>query len=81
MIRLLKKLTTAQERYDSAIEQAEAGLKGKIEFDFFIVYQDSDLCWVVVDSENSDNAPLSDCLAIIDEKGKLTLEDYKRKRI
>jgi hypothetical protein len=71
----LKKLITAKQKYESEIDSYYKKIEQYVEFDFFIMYQPSD-GFVIVHSENSHNAPLSICVGIIEDKGKLSYEDY-----
>ncbi len=80
-----KKLIKSREQYECAISSLEQELESKIDFDFFIVYQQSDCCHMVVyDFESKyhgfsvpGNAPVKDVIDFIKDHGKLTLEDYK----
>lgn len=76
---LYKKIQVTKSKYDSALQEMERYLSDKCDFDdYSIFYQSSDgfvLEW------NANNAPLSNCLLIIKEKGILTLEDYMDERI
>lgn len=72
---VINKLNSALGKYNSAIGSIEADLCGKIDFEFAIIYQPSD-GFVLLDTANANNAPLSTCLKIIEEKGHLSHEDY-----
>ena len=75
MNRILKKLNTAQVKYQDIIDSVEGELKNKIEFEFSVFYQSSD-GWVILGIEGARNAPFEDCLLVIKEKGCLSLKDY-----
>jgi len=68
-----KKLNTAHSKYQSAIGSLEAEISTAFDFDFSIIYQNSD---GFVIEHNSYNAPLSECLGIIIKKGILTEEEF-----
>ena len=78
-----KKLIKSREQYECAISSLEQELESKIDFDFFIVYQQSDCCHMVVYDKSRHhfsvpgNAPVKDVINFIKDHGKLTLEDYK----
>jgi hypothetical protein len=77
--KLLTKLYAAHSKYAGACSHAETQLRPLVEFDdFSIFHQPSD--GFVMEYE-ANNASLAACLAIINEKGKLSLEDYMRIRI
>lgn len=79
MDRLLKKLRTAQSKYDGVIGSVESELSDRIEFDFSIFWQPSD--GFVMLAFDRYNAPLGCLLQIIKAKGKLTEEDYMNETI
>lgn len=72
----LTKLANAKRNYDTEVAKMELQLEKIIEFNFFISFQDSDACHVIVNSNTTQNAPLAKCLGIINKKGKLTYKDY-----
>lgn len=75
MNRLVKKLMTAQSKYDGAIGSVEKEIFDKVEFDFSIFWQPSD-GFVMCDNDIG-NAPISECINVINKKGRLTYEDFK----
>jgi len=77
MKRLMNKLRNAQSKYCGAIGSVEAEIADKVEFDFNILYQESD-GWVMLAEINDDskNAGLYFLLEIIKQKGVLTEDDY-----
>ena len=74
MDRILKKLKSAQSKYEGVISSVEIEILDKIEFDFSIFWQPSD--GFVMLAFDRYNAPLCRLLQIIKTKGKLTEEDY-----
>ena len=76
MNRLLKKLKTAQNNYDGVIGSVEREIFDRVEFDFSIFWQPSD-GFVMCDNEMGNNAPISECIKVINKKGCLTYEDFK----
>lgn len=77
---LLEKLKGAHRRYQNVIALANKKLRNKVGFPCFVMYQESD-GFVLVDEEDGNNAPLSSCLTVIEQKGFLSLEDYMDIRI
>lgn len=75
-----KSLIEAKQKYDAEIKLIEQKLRPRIRFDFFIMYQPSD-GFVIVDIEGYHNAPLSQCVAIINRKRQLTYKNYLHIRI
>lgn len=73
---ILKDLNKAQLEYMSIVGEIEGSLIDKINFDFTILYQDSD-GWCVLNTYTADLAPISSCLKIIENKGVLSVEDFK----
>lgn len=71
-----KKLIEAHQKYLAAIGRMERELEGKVEFQYFVIHQQSD-GFVLVHSEYNMNARLKDCLEIIQRKGTLSYEDYE----
>jgi len=71
----LKKLIKAKQKYDLEIDTLYKKIQPYVEFDFFIMYQPSD-GFVIVHNENSHNAQLSRCVEIIEDKGKLSYDEY-----
>lgn len=59
----------------AACDEAALILRDKVEFEFNIFYQPSDGPIIEHDKKV---APLGECVKVIKEKGKLTLEDYLR---
>ena len=66
---------TAQNKYQSAIGSVEAEISDKVEFEFSIFWQPSD-GFVMGDNEMG-NAPISECIKVINKKGCLTHEDFR----
>lgn len=79
MNRLLKKLLIAQSKYEGAIGNVESSISDKVEFDFSIFWQPSD--GFVMLAFDRYNAPLDNLLRIIQQKGRLTEEDYMSETI
>jgi hypothetical protein len=75
MNRLIKKLKTAQIKYEESIGFVEKEIADKVEFDFSIIWQPSD--GFVMCDDDMGNASINDCIKLINEKGFLTYEDYK----
>lgn len=73
----VNKLVKAKEKYDLEILNIENQIRNKVDFVFSILYQESD-GFVVLSEETSENARLTICLRVINEKGKLSYEDYKK---
>lgn len=71
----LSKLATAKRKYDSEIEKITEQIKPFVKFNFFIDFQPSDGCHVIV-NDDTQNAPLKDCISVINKKGELTEDDY-----
>ncbi len=71
----ISKLINAKSKYDSELGEVERQLSKYIDFDFSVFYQPSD-GFVLLAVESCQNAPLSVCIGIINEKGKLTYSDY-----
>jgi hypothetical protein len=71
-----KKLKKTHNEYEAQCSYMANILSEKIEFEFFVMYQYSD-GFVIVHKEDNHNAPLHSCIAIIDEKGFLSFEDYR----
>ena len=82
MKRLMNKLLNAQFKYDGVIGSVEAEIADKVEFDFNILYQESD-GWVMLAEINGDskNAGLDHLLEVIKQKGVLTEDDYLKHSI
>lgn len=74
MDRRLKKLLTAQIRYEGVIGSVEQEIADKVGFDFSIFWQPSD--GFVMLAFDRYNAPLWRILKIIKDKGFLNEEDY-----
>ncbi len=72
--RIMKKLKNAESRYSSVVGSVEAEIADKVDFDFNILYQESD--GFVMLAFDARNAPIDNLLKIIKEKGKLTKDDY-----
>lgn len=79
MNRLLKKLLIAQSKYEGVIGNVEYSISDKVEFDFSIFWQPSD--GFVMLAFDRYNAPLDKLLRIIQQKGRLTEEDYMSETI
>lgn len=77
MNRHFKKALTAKKKYEKTISEIENDLRPLIEFDFSI-FSDSLDGIMLLDKETSNNADLSQCLSIIDQKGYLSKEDYSK---
>lgn len=75
MNRLLKKMITAQNKYDGTICSVERELSDKVEFDFSIFWQPSD--GFVFCDNNGNNSSFINCIEIIKEKGCLSFEDFR----
>lgn len=71
----LKKLERARFSYLGVVSQVEHKLSDNIDFDFSIFWQESD-GFVIVHTDSSDNAPLDDCIEIINDKGVLKYADF-----
>ena len=71
----ISKLINAKSKYDSELGDVESQLSKFIDFDFSVFYQPSD-GFVILAVETCQNAPLSVCIEIINEKGRLTYSDY-----
>lgn len=78
--KLILNLNKAHGKYLSAIGDVEELISDKVEFDFSILFQDSD-GFVMLNPDGSYNAPLDKCLEIIKNKGVLTTEDYLNETI
>lgn len=77
--RQIKKLYNTHNSLSRIIQQIETDLKCKIEFKGFSVQFQSGDGYVLEYEEH--NAPLSDCILIIEKKGALSLNDYMAARI
>lgn len=80
MKRLLNRLVNAQAKYASVVDGVEADIAGKIEFDFNVVFHESD-GWCVLNPDLHDVAPFEACMEVIRKAGVLSLEDFKKIRI
>lgn len=78
----MNRLNNAQSKYNGVVGSIEAEISDKVEFDFNILYQESD-GWVMLAEIDGDskNATLDHLLAIIKLKGVLTEVDYKKHSI
>jgi hypothetical protein len=76
----LRKLIKAKQKYELEIDTLYKKIERYVEFKFFIMYQPSD-GFVIVHYDNQHNAPLSRCIAIIEDKAKLSYKDYLRECI
>lgn len=74
MKRQMNKLWNAQRKYDAEVRDVEKFIADKVEFDFYILYQESD-GWVML-ALDARNAPMDTVLDVIKQKGVLTKEDY-----
>jgi hypothetical protein len=77
---IISALNNARKQYNKSLSYAQKRIQKKVEFDFYIMYQESD-GFVIVDKEESHNAHLSTCLYIIEQKGRLSLDDFMDARI
>lgn len=75
-----KKLLTARSKYENEIQNLERELSDFIDFDFSIFHQASDGL-VILRADTIENTPLDVCISIINEKGMLSYEDYKKNSI
>lgn len=75
MNRLVKKLKTAQGKYEGVIGSVEKEIADNVKFDFSIFWQPSD-GFVMCDNEMG-NAPIDECIEVINKKGCLTYEDFR----
>lgn len=71
---IIGKLNTAKGKYDGVVGSAEATISEFTDFEARITFQPSD--GFVVGDDNTNNAPLDSCIAIILQKGQLTHKDY-----
>ena len=69
-----KYLNKTQNEYSERLKKVEEYLKNKVEFNFFLTYQESDSTFVLTNDIN--NTPIHQCLEIIKEKGILSYKDY-----
>ena len=81
----MRKITEALERsrksHFNAIIKAENLLKKKVDFDFFISYQETEgfiMVYYDTDRDFPYNRLLDRALQVIEHKGILTIEDYKK---
>lgn len=80
--RKLQKIETAHGALDRAIAEMHKKVLPYVDeelADFFIFYQHGDGYVIAVDLEDDTaphNAPLDQCLEVIEEKGRLTVGDY-----
>jgi len=73
-----KKMVGAHHKFQTALGAMEQAIADKIPFSFGIIYQPSD-GFTLLDIESGRyTAPLSICLALIEEKGILTNEDFRK---
>lgn len=79
MKRILNKLNTLHHKYAAEITHAESQIGDKIEFEFFILWQQSD--GFVIGDLDGGNAPLGECLEVISEKGNFTHDDFEALKI
>lgn len=77
VINSYNKLREARRKYDSAVEKIYSLIRDKVEFNCYVIYQPGD-GHVLLSEDDSRNAPLLWCLNVIEEKGKLTYDDYLR---
>jgi len=78
---VIKKLESSRENHLDVIDRVERFLKKKVDFDFYIFYQDGDefvMGYYDSDDEFSKNASLDRVLQVIEHKGILTLDDYMK---
>lgn len=74
MKKKLNKLNKTLAAYELAVGSMEAALQESVDFDLGIVYQPGDgFC---VNDNDANNAPLDTCIEIINNKGRLSREDY-----
>ena len=81
MKKIIKALERSRENHLNAIGKAESLLKEKVDFDFYIFYQEGDgfvMGYYDSDDEFSKNASLDRVLQVIEHKGILTLDDYMK---
>ena len=71
----LKALEAAYHKYQTAIGVMEAKIADKVEFEFSIFWQPGD-GFVIADDEMG-NGMFDKCLEIIEQKGRLSYEDYR----
>lgn len=76
----LSKLIRASHKYALESETMEKVLSDKIEFKFQVVFQPND-GFCILNEESADLSRLVDCISIIEQKGVLSYEDFKRKCI
>jgi len=78
MNRLLKKLEAAHNKYGEAKDDVLKYISKHADFETYIVYQPGDGFTLLAVESNLLLAPLDICLKIIDEKGVLTFDEFRK---
>ena len=80
MRKITEALESSRKRHFNDISKAENLLKKKVDFDFFISYRETEgFIMVYYDTDDFPyNRLLDRALQVIEHKGILTIEDYKK---
>lgn len=77
MLKQIKYLNKAIDKYQSSVGKIEREIAPYIDFEFSIIYHDSD-GFCLLEVNNHFLAPLEICLIFIQKNKKLTFEDFRK---